>query len=98
MENDLTAPSSCQRGEKTMSDCEWEAIEAFVSPSEFRRFNSWLQNQLACGMVEEVPVLDSYAGPYFEERWFACKASGEVWRLVAPQDPFHGYWGPIKLN
>ena len=78
-----------------MTQCNWEVIDKFSSPSEYHRFCEWLDEQLKDRSVEEVPVRDSYAGPLFEEKWFRCKESGEVWRRIAPQDPFHGYWGPV---
>lgn len=78
-----------------MNECNWEPIDQFSSPDEYRRFSLWLRRQLDDGKIEEISVKNTYAGPLFEERWFRCKACGEVWRLVAPQDPFHGFWGAV---
>jgi hypothetical protein len=49
-------------------------------------------------MVEGVPVGSSLGdvGFGFEEKWFKCKESNEVWRLVAPQAPFLGSWDVIE--
>lgn len=47
-------------------------------------------------MALEVPVKSHYVGRYVDEKWFKCLESNEVWRLVFPQDPFHGYWGPVS--
>jgi len=78
-----------------MNQCHWDIIDEFTSPSEYQRFCTWIDKQLMEGLIEEVSVQDSYAGQYFEEKWFKCKESSDTWRLVAPQDPFHGYWGPV---
>jgi hypothetical protein len=52
--------------------------------------------QVQAGMVEQVPVQESYAGPGFEEKWFKCTVSNES--LVSPEDPFHGYWGQCRKS
>ena len=78
-----------------MNTCEWETIDPFSSPGEYRRLCLWLDQQVTEGLAKEVPVEESYAGPLFSERWFQCQASQEKWRLVAPQDPFHGFWGAV---
>lgn len=78
-----------------MNECNWEVIERFSSLNEYERFVAWIALQVKAGMVEQTPVQESYAGPGFEEKWFKCIVSSETWRLVSPQDPFHGYWGPV---
>ena len=78
-----------------MNACKWEVIDTFSSPGEYRRFCAWLGDQVASGLAEQVAVQDSYAGEMFDEKWFRCKQSGDVWRLVAPDGPFHGYWGAV---
>ncbi|MDE4514664.1 hypothetical protein [Pseudomonas fragi] len=81
--------------DKKMNDCNWEVIEEFSSPKEYERFVAWITGQVKAGMVEQTPVQENYAGPGFEEKWFKCIVSSETWRLISPQDPFHGYWGPV---
>lgn len=78
-----------------MSSCNWEAIHGFVSPGEFQRFCAWLQAQVQSGLVEEVEV--DLKNLYFgdDEKWFKCKTTGEVWRLVSPDFPFRGLWDSI---
>ena len=78
-----------------MNDCNWEVIEEFSSPKEYERFVAWITGQVKAGMVEQTPVQENYAGPGFEEKGFKCIVSSEAWRLISPQDPFHGYWGPV---
>jgi hypothetical protein len=53
---------------------------------------------MEAGMVESIPVGNSSldVGFGFEEKWFKCKESNEVWRLVAPQAPFLGSWSLIE--
>ena len=81
-----------------MNACDWEAIHGFESPGEYRRFCSWLAAQVNAGSVEEVPVTrpsdDLISG--LDEKWYRCKASGDVWRLVAPQAPFRGLWAGLE--
>lgn len=78
-----------------MTSCDWDVIEQFLSPGEYQRFCVWIKRQIDEGEVEVVPVEDSYAGTGFDEAWYKCKDSGVVWRLVAPEAPFLGYWGPV---
>jgi len=79
-----------------MKNCNWEEIHGFYSPSEYKIFCLWLMGQVETGQVEEVEVsVFSADVPYgVSERWFACKQSGEVWRLIAPEAPFRGAWEP----
>jgi len=80
-----------------MNACNWEVIHGFESPGEYKRFCDWLSAQVDTGVTEQIPVSEPSADLIFglEERWFRCKESGEIWRLVAPQAPFRGQWGPI---
>ena len=78
-----------------MCNCNWETIEEFFSPGEFEKFSNWISSQLEEEIIEQVSVENTYAGEYFEEKWFKCKESGQVWRLVSPQAPFLGYWGAV---
>lgn len=82
-----------------MSNCNWEAIHGFNSPGEYLRFCSWLESQIQSEMVEEIPVVPTKTMmPFgFEEKWFKCKASGEVWRRVAPEFPFRGLWDEVEM-
>jgi len=80
-----------------MSGCNWEAIHGFVTPGEFKRFCSWIESQIVAGMAEEIPVgrINMAMPAGFEERWFKCCTSGEVWRRVTPEFPFRGLWEPV---
>lgn len=81
-----------------MNSCNWEAIHGFESPGEYKRFCSWLSAQVDAGIVELVPVSKPSEDLIFglDEMWYRCIASGEIWRLVAPQAPFRGLWEGIK--
>jgi hypothetical protein len=73
-----------------MNTCPWEEIEGFQSPSEFQGFERWMAEQIAAGNAEELPVDSASRGPYWRQRWFRHKASGEAWRLAEPDPPFTG--------
>jgi hypothetical protein len=83
--------------QSAMNSCNWEAIHGFESPGEYRRFCLWLAEQVDAGLVECMQVTKPSDDLIFglDERWYQCKASGEMWRLVAPQSPFRGMWGPV---
>jgi hypothetical protein len=83
-----------------MNMCNWEAIHGFESPGEYKRFCSWLSDQIDAGLVEGIPVTKQSGDLIFglDVRWYRCKASEEVWRLVAPQAPFKGAWEPIPSD
>jgi hypothetical protein len=66
------------------------------SMSEFERFCTWLFSQNEEGLINEVAVLSYYAGPNLKERWFKCSLDNSTWRLVYPDPPFTGYWGPVE--
>ena len=81
-----------------MKNCNWEEIHGFKTPGEYRRFCIWLESQVITDMVEEIPVGQSKKRMPFgsNEKWFRCKGSGEVWRLVAPDSPFLGLWTAVE--
>jgi hypothetical protein len=81
-----------------MNSCYWEVVNGFNSPGEFKRFYAWLSGQVDAGVVENIPVTEPTVIFGLEERWYRCKESGEIWQLVAPQAPFDGYWGPVRLK
>ncbi|CFR16759.1 MULTISPECIES: hypothetical protein [Yersinia] len=79
-----------------------EEIDDFQSMNEFNRFEKWVENEIALGAASEIEVLGYYAGINFKERWFKFHEAGDIWRLVYPDGPFHGYWGvvisPIEIE
>lgn len=83
-----------------MNCCNWESIQEFNSPGEYRRFCAWLESQIVAGMVERISVGYSNVDVGFgvDEKWFKCKDSGEVWRLIAPEPPSRGLWSVVELG
>lgn len=81
-----------------MNSCNWEAIHGFESPGEYKRFCLWLSAQVDAGIAETVSAGKRSDDLIFglDEMWYRCKASGEVWRLIAPQAPFRGLWDGLK--
>jgi hypothetical protein len=81
-----------------MSGSEWDEIHGFKMLSEFERFVEWIDDRQKCGIVVEIPARDYYSGvSTFKQKWFRHVESGEVWRLVWPDDPFHGVFERVKL-
>jgi hypothetical protein len=69
----------------------WEAIDDFKSLSEFNRFVSWMNEQVATGEAVEVEVAAPYLdAPSFTEKWFTHARGGQTWRIVWPDGPFTG--------
>jgi hypothetical protein len=69
---------------------DWDEIHGFTSPGEFQRFQRWIAEATAEGVLTEVPVESGYSGSsLFDEHWYRAP-SGAVWRVVAPEPPFHG--------
>ena len=79
-----------------MENCNWEEIHGFLSIGKFKKFKIWLDKQVAMGLVEEVAVHSLSPDLVYglKEERFLCKSSGKIWRLVFPEFPFKGYWGP----
>ena len=79
-----------------MDRCPWEEIHDFQSYSEFESFLNWMKGQQDANIAREVPVLEPYHGlRTLKEKWFRHLASGELWRLVWPDAPFHGVFEPV---
>lgn len=80
-----------------MTVCPWEKIDRFVSPGELRRFQTWMDKQIAAGLAGEiVPPTNEQVIP--GERWFEHLASGSLWRLVPADGPLvPGFW-PIETR
>jgi hypothetical protein len=76
--------------ERSRAGEDWDEIDGFQSPEEFRRFERWSDEALAEEALVEIPVTERYAGAsVFSERWFLA-VSGRRWRLVSPDPPFLG--------
>jgi hypothetical protein len=74
-----------------VSSCGWEPIKAFDSLNQYKEFLANLEEAVAAGNAQSVPVdpIEGW-GSAWKERWFECKADHRTWRLVAPDPPFPG--------
>ncbi len=80
-----------------MSDAEPGSIRDFASPGEYRRFETFVAEQLASGAWEEVPADPRYGpGAVYGGRWFRRVSQGDTWRLVPPDFPFRAGWEPVR--
>ena len=78
---------------------DWEAIDGFNSPGEYRRFCTHIEKQVASGDARERAVDPNYGkGMISDGRWFEDRNTKAVWRLVAPDFPFRGLWEKVDLN
>lgn len=72
-------------------------IYGFESRGEHQRFCTYLDGQIASGIVQEKSPDPTYQkGMIFGGRWFEDSATKEVWRLVPPDFPFRGLFEKIE--
>jgi len=80
-----------------MTSCAWEEISNFRSLIEFRRFVTWMEQQITAGLATEVPVGNPYSGAAsLTEKWFRHIESGQIWRLIWPDGPFCGLFKQVQ--
>lgn len=73
-------------------------ISGFDSPMKYRQFAQTLDECLRAGTAAEVGVDPSYvAGDIIGGRWFKDTATGRIWRLVGPAEPFQGIWKQVYV-
>jgi hypothetical protein len=78
------------------SGCEWEPIQPFNSLRDYEEFLQSLNGQIETGVVRAVPVDPKLGwGSAWDEHWYECMASHEIWRLVAPDPPFRGVFKKV---
>ena len=76
--------------------CEWEPIQPFQSLHEYEEFLQSVNGQVESGLVRPVPLDPKQAwGTAWDEHWYECLGTGEIWRLVAPDPPFRGVFKKI---
>jgi hypothetical protein len=73
----------------------WERIDRFESDTHYEKFQRWLFDQMDSNHAHEIPVGTRYSRE-LSERWFVCKESREIWRLVAPYARFKGLWNLVQ--
>lgn len=75
----------------------WEEIHGFISLGEYEKFVKYICDQAVLGYAEEVKVDNNYGqGEIYGGRWFRNIDTGEIWRLVSPDPPFHGLWEKVR--
>jgi len=73
------------------TDCGWVAVVAFSSFEDYERLRRSITGQVKGGEAEERRVRKPYSGlETLDEHWYRCRATGDIWRLVAPDPPFPG--------
>jgi hypothetical protein len=79
------------------SDCGWEEIPGFRSLDDYKRALARLNEQVVAGEAAAVDLNAAERwGTAFDEHWFQCSSSGEIWRLVGPDPPFRGIFKPLR--
>ena len=73
----------------------WKAIEGFNSDDEYAEVRSLLSDHVRSGLAREEPVKKPYSGVDWDEHWFRCLATKQMWRLIAPDPPFKGLFKRI---
>lgn len=77
--------------------CQWEAVDRFQSLAHYEELLASINQQVGAGRVQSVSVDPKKAwGSAWDERWFKCADSDEVWRLVAPDPPFRGIFKKVE--
>lgn len=70
----------------------WETIGNFGSLRERDCFLTWMQDQIASGVAEEMTASASAAADP-GERWFRHIPTGCLWRLIPDDNPYGpGFW------
>ena len=73
-----------------LMDFAWESICNFGSLRERDCFLTWMRDQIANGVAEEI---EAPAGFDASERWFRHIPTGSLWRLVPAENPCGpGFW------
>jgi hypothetical protein len=79
-----------------MRICPWEEISGFQHMYEFNRFLEWMNEQVREKIAEEIAVQQPFTGKNaFRESWYRHAQTGEVWRLVWPDEPFTGLFRKV---
>jgi len=55
-----------------------------------------VNQQVEFGLARRVPLDPQRAwGTAWDEHWYECVSTGEIWRLVAPDPPFRGVFKKV---
>jgi hypothetical protein len=78
------------------TSCGWEPVDGFNSLAEYERLRDSVSEQVRSGQADERRVARPYSGlKTIDEHWYRCKATGETWRLIAPDPPFPGIFDKL---
>lgn len=74
-------------------------VEGFDSVSGYQRLQSQLDRleRTGAAMRTSIPTGQGW-GTAWQESWYQCKGTGEVWRLVGPDPPFRGIFKPVASS
>jgi len=71
--------------------CDWAPIDRFESLGHYEEFLARITEQVSEGNVRVIPVDPAKGwGSAWDEHWYQCLPSNEIWRLVSPEPPFRG--------
>jgi len=78
------------------ASCGWEPIDGFKSLVDYELLRDSIREQVQLGQVDERRVAKPYSGlKTIDEHWYRCKATGEIWRIIAPDPPFPGIFNKV---
>jgi hypothetical protein len=76
--------------------CDWTPVDRFESLAHYEDFLAGIAKQVSQGSAKVVPVDPAKAwGSAWDEHWYQCLPSNEIWRLVSPEPPFRGIFKKI---
>jgi hypothetical protein len=76
--------------------CGWKALDSFESFADYERMRTSINDQIKAGEAEERRVGKPYSGlDTLNEHWYRCRATGQTWRLIAPDPPFQGIFQKV---
>ena len=77
--------------------CGWQPVVHFGSLQEYEDLLKSIGAQVASGAASDKALDSTRAwGSAWDEKWFQCVETGEVWRLVGPDPPFRGIFKPLE--
>jgi len=76
--------------------CGWQVVDGFKSLADYESLRDSVREQVRLGQADERRVAKPYSGlKTIDERWYKCKATGEIWRMIAPDPPFPGIFEKV---
>jgi hypothetical protein len=77
-------------------ECPWESIHGFVSPSEYKRFLTWVAGQISSGTARFCSRPSNEVFVAGEgSRYVEHVETHSVWRIDEPDGPFNGSFCPV---